>query len=135
MKTDTDSLARSNPEGTRDEGRSAAEARPLTCASLHAAAAQLTFRATARDHSGAALGVLVDASGAPQQFAVAADGAWSLSSGRPSSRQAVLLYESAANVLRGGSLNANGTISYAGGDYVIQPGFDGQRRTAKLGSV
>jgi hypothetical protein len=106
--------------------------RPHTCAALHAAAALLSFRATARDHNGAALGVLVDSSGAPQHLTLAADGAWSLSDGPTPFQQRVLLYESAANVLRGGALNPDGTVGYAGSAYVIEPSLDGQIRTARV---
>jgi hypothetical protein len=106
--------------------------KPHTSAALHAAAALLQFRATARDHNGAALGVFVDAAGAPQHLTLAADGAWDLSGGPTELEQRVLLYESAANVLRGGVLNPDGTIAYAGSAYVIEPSIDGQLRTARV---
>jgi hypothetical protein len=105
---------------------------PLTTASVLAAAAVLTFRATARDRSGSTLGVLVDATGAQQHLLMAADGAWSLSGALPFGQASVLLYESAANVLRGGSLNPDGSIAYQGGSYVIESSFDGKSWTAKL---
>jgi hypothetical protein len=99
-----------------------------------AAAAALAFRATARDRSGSTLGVLVDTSGAQQHLAIAADGAWALSGSLPAGQRPILLYESAANVLRGGSSNPDGSISYQGGSYAIEPSFDRQSKTAKLSS-
>jgi hypothetical protein len=107
--------------------------KPHTSVALHAAASLLCFRATARDHNGATLGVLVDASGAPQHLTLAADGAWNLSGEPTALEQRVLLHESAANVLRGGALNADGTIAYAGSTYVIEPSRDGELRTARVG--
>jgi hypothetical protein len=104
---------------------------PLTPSRLLAAAAVCSFRATKRDRSGSTLGVLVDAS-AHQHLAIAADGAWTLSAERAPGLPPVLLYESAANVLRGGSLSPDGSISYQGGSYVIESSFDGQGWTAKV---
>ncbi len=101
--------------------------------SLLLAAAVLGFRATGRDRSGSTLGVLVDTSGAQQHLAASADGAWALVSGAlPLGHKPVLLYESAANVLRGGNLNPDGSISYQGGSYVIESTFDGKSWTAKV---
>jgi hypothetical protein len=105
---------------------------PLTPAALLAAAAACSFRATTRDPSGATLGVLVDAS-ARRHLAIAADGAWTLSDARASRLGPVLLYESAANVLRGGNLSPDGSISYQGGSYVIESSFDGKGWTARVG--
>jgi hypothetical protein len=107
---------------------------PRTPAAVLAAAAALGFRPTARDRSGSTLGVLVDTSGAQQHLAIAADGAWVLTGSLPAGQRPILLYESAANVLRGGSPNADGSISYQGGSYAIEPSFDGQSRTAKVSS-
>lgn len=104
---------------------------PLTPARLLTTAASLVFRATARDRSGSTLGVLVDA-GAHQHLAITAEGAWTVSSTLPAGLKPVLLYESAANVLRGGELNPDGTISYQGSSYVIEPRFDGSTWTAKV---
>jgi hypothetical protein len=113
--------------------------KPLTSAPLLNAAAVLLFRATTRDKSGATLGVLVNAAGAPQHLAIAeggADGTWTLSSTLPAGQKPVLLNESAANLLRGGGLDADGTISFQGGSYVIESLFDGKNWTAKVsGSV
>ena len=108
-------------------------AAPRTPAAVLAAAAALGFRATARDRSGSTLGVLVDTSGAQQHLAIAADGAWALSGSLPVGQRPILLYESAANVLRGGSLNPDGSISYQGESYVIESSFDGTGWTAKVG--
>jgi len=106
---------------------------PLTPARLLATAAVLSFRPTTRDRSGSTLGVLVDAS-AQKHLAIAADGAWTMSAALPpKGLKPVLLYESAANVLRGGDLNADGSISYQGGSYVIESSFDGTGWTAKVG--
>jgi hypothetical protein len=96
------------------------------------AAAGLRFRPTARDRSGSTLGVLIDTSGAQQHLAIAADGAWTLSGSLPAGQQPILLYESAANVLRGGAPNPDGSISYQGGSYVIASSFDGKSWTAKV---
>ncbi len=119
----------------------AATRRPVTSAALHAEAKLLSFRPTRRDHAGAALGVLVDASGVRRDLALTAEGAWSLTAAPllPGSSirrdPPVLLYESAANVLRGGAVNLDGTISYAGGDYLLQPSSDGPLKTAKVASA
>ena len=113
---------------------STAMPKPLASALFLATAAVLSFRATARDRSGSTLGVLVDASGARQYLTVGANGAWALSSAKPTDQEAVLLYESAANVLRGGTLNADGSISYQGGSYMIESSFDQRSRTAKVRS-
>lgn len=126
-----------NTENPGSAPRRSAEPRKpetRTCPALHAVAASLSFRATARDHSGAALGVLVDGAGSQQHLGVTPDGAWSLSGGKAPAGSAVLLYESAANVLRGGAVNAEGIISYAGGDYLIDLSVDGRLRTARLGN-
>jgi hypothetical protein len=106
--------------------------KPLTPAPFLASAAVLSFRATTRDRSGSTLGVLVDATGAQQFLAIAADGAWTLSGALPVGQKPVLLYESAANVLRGGSLNPDGSIAYQGGSYQIESLFDGRGWTAKV---
>ena len=105
---------------------------PRTPAAVLAAAAALRFRPTTRDRSGSTLGVLVDTAGAQQHLAIAADGAWALSGSLPVGRKPILLYESAANVLRGGSPNPDGSISYQGGSYAISSAFDGKSWTAKL---
>jgi hypothetical protein len=108
----------------------------VTPALLLATAAALNFRSTSRDRSGSTLGVLVNTSGVQQHLAVAADGAWTLSSALPAGSKPVLLYESAANVLRGGDLSPDGSISYQGGSYVIESFFDGDAWMAKVsGSV
>jgi hypothetical protein len=101
-------------------------------AKLLTTASALGFRATARDRGGSTLGVLVDASGAPQHLAIAADGGFTLSTERAAGRRPVLLYESAANVLRGGELSADGSISYQGASYRIEPSFDGKDWTARV---
>ena len=110
--------------------------KPRTPAQLLATAGHLTFRATTRDRGGSTLGVLVDSSGVPQHLAVVAEGAsttWSLSSALPTGGiKPVLLYESAANILRGGNLNEDGSINYQGGSYVIESAFDGKEWTAKV---
>lgn len=106
--------------------------KPLTPAPLLATAATLSFRATVRDRSGSTLGVLVDPSGAQQHLTITAEGAWTLSSAPPAGVKPVLLYESAANVLRGGDLNPDGSISYQGGSYEIESSFDGNCWTAKV---
>jgi hypothetical protein len=103
----------------------------LTPAVLLATAAVLTFHATTRDKSGSILGVLSDTS-TKQHLAIGADGGWMLAGPKPASPGPVLLYESAANVLRGGSLAADGTISYQGGSYQIEPLFDGRAWTARV---
>ncbi len=105
--------------------------KPLTSARMLATAAVLAFRATSRDRSGSTLGVLVDSSGARQYLAVA-DGAWTIFGALPVGIDPVLLYESAANVLRGGSLNPDGSISYQGGSYEIESSFDGNAWTARV---
>ncbi len=109
--------------------------KPVTSTLLLATASHLNFRATGRDRSGSTLGVLVDPSGAQQHLAVAADGAWTLSGAPLPGQKPVLLYESAANVLRGGALNDDGSISYEGGSYVIESTFDGKGWTAKVASA
>lgn len=109
--------------------------KPASSPLLLAAAASLNFRATARDRSGFTLGVLVDASGAPQHLAITAgeaDGTWTLSSALPRGLKPILLYESAANVLRGGRLSDDGSISYQGDSYVIESSFDGDAWIAKV---
>jgi hypothetical protein len=103
----------------------------LTPALLLATAAVLHFQATSRDKSGSVLGVLSDTS-TRQHLAISADGAWMLSGPKPASLAPVLVYESAANVLRGGSLNPDGSIAYQGGTYVIEPLFDGRAWTARV---
>jgi hypothetical protein len=104
---------------------------PSTTVPLLATAAVLRFRATGRDKSGSTLGVLVDASGT-QQHLVIADGDFALSSALTAGQTSVLIYESAASVLRGGGLNADRSISYQGDSYRIEPLFDGKAWTAKL---
>ncbi len=107
-------------------------ATPVTDSLLRAASV-LAFRATGRDRSGSTLGVLVDTSGAQQHLAAAADGVRILVSGTmPMGHKPVLLYESAANVLRGSSLNPDGSLSYQGGSYLIDSTFDGKSWTAKI---
>jgi len=110
--------------------------KPLTPAVLLATAGQLTFRATTRDRGGSTLGVLVDSSGALQHLAIASEGdaaTWTLSSALPAGGiKPVLLYESAANVLRGGKISEDGSIAYQGGSYVIESSFDGKEWTAKV---
>ncbi|MGK4001381.1 hypothetical protein WMF31_02065 [Sorangium sp. So ce1036] len=109
--------------------------KPVTSAHLLATAAHLNFRATCRDRSGSTLGVLVDASGAQQHLMIAsggAEGTWTLSSELPVGVAPFLLYESAANVLRGGSLSEDGSISYYGALYTIESWFDGATRAAKV---
>lgn len=118
--------------------------KPLASAPLLTSASSLIFRATSRDRSGSTLGVLVDAAGAQHHLTIipspgavdgadGADGTWTLSSGAlPLGKKPVLLHESAANVLRGGAPNADGTISYQGGSYVIESFFDGRAWTAKV---
>jgi len=111
--------------------------RPLTPAALLAAAALLSFRATSRDRSGSTLGVLVDALGAQQHLVITSngtDGTWTLSSSVPAGSVPFLLYESAANVLRGGNLDADGRLSYQGEVYAIESSFDGNAWTAKVGA-
>ena len=108
---------------------------PITSTVLLATAALLSFRATTRDRSGSTLGVLVDASGAQQHLMLASDGAdstWTLSSALPFGIKPFLLYESAANVLRGGNLSEDGSICYQGELYVIESSIDGDTRTAKV---
>ena len=107
----------------------------LTTARLLAAAALLKFRATARDRSGAALGVLINASGAQQHLVLTSegeDGIWAFESAVPKGLRPFLLYESAANVLCGGNLSADGSISYQGALYTIESSFDGNVWTAKV---
>jgi hypothetical protein len=109
--------------------------KPLTPALLLTTAALLNFRATSRDRSGSTLGVLVDASGATQHLVISsgsAEGTWALSSVLPAGQKPFLLYESAANVLRGGNLSNDGSIYYQGDLYVIEPSFDGNTWTAKV---
>jgi len=109
-----------------------AEPAPRTPAAVLAAAAGLRFHPTARDRSGSTLGVLIDTSGAQQHLAIAADGAWALSGSLPVGQRPILLYESAANVLRGGAPNPDGSISYQGDSYAIVSSFDGKSWTAKV---
>jgi hypothetical protein len=109
--------------------------KPLTPAPFLATAALLNFRATSRDRSGSTLGVLVDSSGAQHHLVIAsggADGTWTLSSVLPPGQKTFLLYESAANVLRGGNLHVDGSISYQGESYMIESSFDGNAWTAKV---
>ena len=101
-------------------------------APLLATASVLNFRPTSRDRSGSTLGVLVDASGAPQHLTLTADGSFALSREPPHGQKRVLLYESAANVLRGGDLSPDGSISYQGSSYRIEPSFDGKDWTARV---
>ena len=107
----------------------------LTTARLLAAATLLKFRATSRDRSGSTLGVLINASGAQQHLVLTSDGedgTWALESALPGGHRQFLLYESAANVLCGGDLNADGNISYQGELYMIESSFDGNVWTAKV---
>jgi hypothetical protein len=109
--------------------------KPVTSALFLATAAHLNFRGTSRDRSGSTLGVFVDASGAQQYLVIGSggdEGTWMLSSERPGSLPSFLLYESAANVLRGGSLNPDGSISYQGETYTIESWFEGNTRTARV---
>jgi len=92
----------------------------------------LQFRAEGRDRSGSVLGVLVDAAGVQHHLVVAEDGRSSLSPTLPSGKQPVFLYESTANVLRGGSPNADGSISYQGDSYRVEASLDQGRQTARL---
>src|SRR5690349_11223867 len=97
--------------------------KPRAPAALLAAASHLEFRATSRDRSGSAIGVLVDASGTKQHLTITADeggGTWALSSALPIGLTSVLLYESAANVLRGGSPQDGGSIQYYGESYDLE---------------
>lgn len=105
---------------------------PRATAPLLAAVAGLTFRQTARDRGGATLGVLLGASGVRQHLVIAADGTWTLSDALPAGRPSFLVYESAANVLRGGALDADGTISFQGASYVIDASFEGGVGAAKV---
>mgnify|MGYP001026624747 CR=1 FL=1 len=107
----------------------------LTTARLLATASLLKFRAMSRDRSGSTLGVLINASGAQQHLVLTSDdegGTWALESALPGRRRQFLLYESAANVLCGGDLNADGSISYQGELYMIESSFDGNVWTAKV---
>ena len=63
---------------------------------------------------------------------LAADGTWTLLAELPRGKRPILLYESAANVMRGGNLNADGSIDYQGGSYVIESWFDGTTYAAKV---
>ena len=113
-----------------------ASPKPITSVELLATAAKLSFRATKRDRSGSTLGVLVDATGADQHLSIAPggadDGTWTLLAELPRGKRPILLYESAANVMRGGNLNADGSIDYQGGSYVIESWFDGTTYAAKV---
>ncbi|WP_437751504.1 hypothetical protein [Sorangium sp. So ce1389] len=113
--------------------------KPVASALLLTTAALLSFRATMRDRSGSTLGVLVDASGAPKHLVIestGADGTWTLRSELPTGHASFLLYESAANVLRGGNLSDDGSIAYQGASYTIESSVDGSTRTAKVsGSI
>ncbi|WP_437761520.1 hypothetical protein ACSRUE_44330 [Sorangium sp. KYC3313] len=113
--------------------------KPVASSLLLATAAHLHFRATARDRSGSTLGVLINTSGARQHLVIesgGAEGTWTLSSAAPAGHASFLLYESAANVLRGGDLSEDGSISYQGALYTIESSLDGNTRTAKVsGSV
>ena len=93
----------------------------------------LDFHATSRDRTGATVGVLVD-SRAKQHLSMTSAGEWQMSSAVPAGLKPVLFYESAANVLRGGSKNSDGTITYQGDSYVVDSKFDGTDWTAKLRS-
>lgn len=95
-------------------------------------ATALHFRATGRDRCGSILGVLVDGSGVQQHLVIAADGRSSLSGTLPSGKEPVLLYESTANVLCGGSPNADGSISYQGATYRIEASLDKSGWTARV---
>lgn len=109
--------------------------KPHTPAQLLAAAAPLSFRATARDRSGSTLGVLVDPSGAPRHLVIESDGVsgtWALYSALPDGRKAVLLYESTANVLRGGEPAGEDNVLYQGELYTVEARFDGNAWTAKI---
>jgi hypothetical protein len=101
-------------------------------AMLLSTASALSFRATARDRSGSTLGVLVDASGTPQHLAITPDGGFTFSKEPAAGQRPVLLYESAANVLRGGDPSPDGSISYQGASYRIEPSFDGKDWTARV---
>ena len=103
--------------------------KPPTLAPLGAA---LQFRATGRDRSGSLLGVLVDATGVQHHLVIAEDGRSSLSLTPPSGKETVFLYESTANVLCGGSPNADGSISYQGSTYRIEASLDKSGWTARV---
>jgi hypothetical protein len=128
----TEKSIQEGSSGNEARAKLPGSAKALTPSMLLAAAAMLSFRATARDRSGSTLGVLVDPAGAQQHLAIAADGSWALANALPAGLKPVLVYESAANVLRGGSLNPDGSISYQGGSYEIESSFDGKGWTAKV---
>jgi hypothetical protein len=92
----------------------------------------LSFRATGRDRSGATVGMLVDASGAPQHLLIAPDGSWTLARVLPRGQKPVLIYESAANVLRGGAPTSDGGIVFQGDSYRIEACFDSGSCTARV---
>jgi hypothetical protein len=110
--------------------------KPHAPAALLAAASHLEFRATSRDRSGSALGVLINASGVKQHLTITSSetgGTWALFSALPIGLTPVLLYESAANVLRGGSPQEGGSIQFHGESYDIESSFDGSAWTARVG--
>jgi hypothetical protein len=117
-------------EGSPDSGSVRAE--PTTDATLLDTASRLDFRPRSRDRSGSTLGVLVDRAGVAQHLTISPEGAWTLSSAPPLGKRSCFLYESAANVLRGGHLDADGSISYAGGSYALESSSDGDTWTAKI---
>jgi len=94
--------------------------------------AALQFRAMGRDRRGSLLGVLVDAAGAQHHLVIAEDGRVSLSRALPPGKETVFLYESTANVLCGGSPNADGSISYQGVSYRIVASLEQSRWTARV---
>jgi hypothetical protein len=97
--------------------------KPSAPAELITAANRLHFRPTSRSACGRLLGVLVDASGVQHHLAIVegdADGTWALFRALPAGMTPVLLYESAANVLCGGSSDGGGGIAYQGDSYVIE---------------
>jgi hypothetical protein len=109
--------------------------KPSTPAALLAAASRLAFHATSRDRSGSTLGVLVDSSGAQQHLTITSGdtgSTWALFPSLPVGLKPVLLYESAANVFRGGSAQDGGSIGFQGDSYDIESSFDGNEWTAKV---
>ena len=111
--------------------------KPHTSARLLAAAAPLTFRATTRDRSGSTVGVLVDPSGVPLHLVIEGDGVggtWAFCGALPAGKKAVLLYESTANVLRGGEPAGDDQVLYQGELYTVEARFDGDAWMAKISS-
>jgi hypothetical protein len=107
---------------------------PFIPAVLLAVVARLGYRVVARDPSGAELGTLVDDSGADRHLVVAhgnTDGTWTIVDVLPPGFGAHLLSRTTYDVLHGGSLTSDGSITFGGRSYHVRMWFNGAQWTAE----